>query len=98
LQRRGSLYYERTGSLADVADLLGDSRRVAADHYVYWLTEYRVGAFRGMVERQAAHANRVGPTTVPPPFSSSQAAPLQLRVPETKGRNGNTELRRDAGA
>jgi hypothetical protein len=24
-----------------VAELLGDSRRVAADHYVYALTEYR---------------------------------------------------------
>jgi hypothetical protein len=32
---------KRTGSLADLADLLGDSKRVAADHYVYALTEYR---------------------------------------------------------
>jgi hypothetical protein len=27
-------YYKRTGSLAEVAELLGDSKRVAADHYV----------------------------------------------------------------
>jgi hypothetical protein len=33
-RRRGSLYYKHTGSLADVAELLGDSKRVAADHYV----------------------------------------------------------------
>jgi integrase len=40
-RRRGSLHYKRTGSLADVATLLGDSKRVAADHYVYALTDYR---------------------------------------------------------
>jgi integrase len=40
-RRRGSLYYKRTGSLADVAELLGDSKRVAAEHYVYALTDYR---------------------------------------------------------
>lgn len=40
-RRRGSLYYKRTGSLAEVATLLGDSKRVAADHYVYALTDYR---------------------------------------------------------
>ena len=40
-RRRGSLHYKRTGSLAEVAELLGDSKRVAADHYVYALTEYR---------------------------------------------------------
>jgi integrase len=40
-RRRGSLYYKRTGSLAEVAELLGDSNRVAADHYVYALTDYR---------------------------------------------------------
>jgi integrase len=40
-RRRGSLHYKRTGSLADVAELLGDSKRVAADHYVYALTDYR---------------------------------------------------------
>jgi hypothetical protein len=39
--RRGSLYYKRTGSLAQVAELLGDSKRVAADHYVVALTDYR---------------------------------------------------------
>jgi len=33
--------YKRTSSLADVAELLGDSKRVAADHYVYALTDYR---------------------------------------------------------
>ena len=40
-RRRGSLHYKRTGSLADVAELLGDSKRVAAAHYVYSLTVYR---------------------------------------------------------
>ena len=40
-RRRGSLHYKRTSSLAEVAELLGDSKRVAADHYVYALTDYR---------------------------------------------------------
>jgi integrase len=40
-RRRGSLHYKRTGSLAEVAELLGDRKRVAADHYVYALTDYR---------------------------------------------------------
>jgi len=40
-RRRGSLHYKRTGSLTDVATLLGDSKRVAADHHVYALTDYR---------------------------------------------------------
>jgi integrase len=40
-RRRGSLHYKRTGSLAEVAELLGDSNRVAADHYVYALVDYR---------------------------------------------------------
>jgi integrase len=40
-RRRGSLHYKRTGSLAEVAELLGDSKRVAADHYVYALVDYR---------------------------------------------------------
>jgi hypothetical protein len=35
------LYYKRAGSLADVAELLGDSKRVASEHYVYALTDYR---------------------------------------------------------
>jgi integrase len=39
-RRRGSLHYKRTGSLAEVAELLGDSKRVAADHYVYALVDY----------------------------------------------------------
>jgi integrase len=39
-RRRGSLH-KHTGSLAEVAELLGDSKRVAADHYVYALTDYR---------------------------------------------------------
>jgi integrase len=49
-RRRGSLHYKRTGSLADVAELLGDSKRVAADHYVYALTDY------GEVDRTIALA------------------------------------------
>jgi hypothetical protein len=40
-RRRGSLHYKHTGSLAEVAELLGDSRTVAADHCVYALTDYR---------------------------------------------------------
>jgi hypothetical protein len=40
-RRRGSLSYHRTGSLVDVATLLGDSKRVAEDHYVYGLTDHR---------------------------------------------------------
>jgi len=40
-RRRGSLHYKRTGSLAEVAELLGDSKRVASDHYVYALTDHR---------------------------------------------------------
>jgi len=40
-RRRGSLHYERTASLAEVATLLGGSKRVAAEHYVYALTDYR---------------------------------------------------------
>jgi integrase len=49
-RRRGSLHYKRTGSLADVAELLGDSKRVASDHYVYALTDHRE------IERQPALA------------------------------------------
>ena len=33
-RRRGSLHYKRTGGLAEVAELLGDSKRVASEHYV----------------------------------------------------------------
>jgi integrase len=40
-RRRGSLHYKKTGSLAEVAALLRDSDRVAKDHYVYALTDYR---------------------------------------------------------
>ena len=52
-RRRGSLHYKRTGSLAEVAELLGDSKRVAADHYVYALTDYRE-VDRSIVLTQAA--------------------------------------------
>jgi hypothetical protein len=37
--RRGCLHHKRTGSLA--ADLLGDTKNVAAEHYIYALTDYR---------------------------------------------------------
>ena len=40
-RRRGALHYKRTGSLAEVAKRLGDSKRVAAEHYGYALTDYR---------------------------------------------------------
>ena len=52
-RRRGSLHYHRTSSLAEVAELLGDSKRVAADHYVYAMTDY------GEVDRSIALA-RIG--------------------------------------
>lgn len=50
-RRRGSLHYKRTGSLAEVAELLGDSKRVAADHYVYALVDYREVERRSTLER-----------------------------------------------
>jgi integrase len=40
-RRRGSLHYMRTGSRAEVAELIGDSKRVASDHYIYAMTDYR---------------------------------------------------------
>jgi hypothetical protein len=40
-RRRGCLHYKRTGSLAEVAEVLGDAKNVAAEHYVYALTDYR---------------------------------------------------------
>ena len=57
-RRRGSLYYKRTGSLAEVATLLGDSKRVAADHYVYALTDYReVDRSIALVRARAVHTS-----------------------------------------
>jgi integrase len=50
-RRRGSLLYKRTGSMAEVAELLGDSKRVAADHYVYALTDYREVDWSVVLER-----------------------------------------------
>jgi integrase len=50
-RRRGSLHYKRTGSLAEVAELLGDSKRVAADHYVYALVDYREADRRDALAR-----------------------------------------------
>jgi len=50
-RRRGSLHYKHTGSLAEVAELLGDSKRVAADHYVYALVDYREVERRLALER-----------------------------------------------
>jgi integrase len=50
-RRRGSLHYKRTGSLADVAELLGDSKRVAADHYVYALVDHREADRRPALRR-----------------------------------------------
>ena len=40
-RRRGSLHYKRTGSLAEVASSSATRKRVADDHYVYALTDYR---------------------------------------------------------
>ena len=47
-RRRGALHYKRTGSLAEVAELLGDSKRVAAEHYVYALTDYREAEYAAL--------------------------------------------------
>src|SRR3954453_125748 len=57
-RRRGSLYYKRTGSLADVAQLLGDSKRVAADHYVYALPDYREADYTTALRRHAGRRVR----------------------------------------
>lgn len=57
-RRRGSLHYKRTGSLADVAQLLGDSKRVAAEHYVYALTDYREADYASALHR-AGRVSRV---------------------------------------
>jgi hypothetical protein len=48
------LHYKRTGSLAEVAELPGDSKRVAADHYVYALVDYREVDRRPALERLSA--------------------------------------------
>jgi integrase len=50
-RRRGSLHYERTGSGARVAELLGDSKRVAEDHYVYLLTDFREADYHPALAR-----------------------------------------------
>ena len=50
-RRRGSLHYKRTSSLAEVAELLGDSKRVASDHYVYALVDHREVERRVALER-----------------------------------------------
>ena len=65
-RRRGSLHYKRTGSLAEVAELLGDSKRVAADHYVYALVDYT----RGRPATRVAAPFRLKPCQ-----SRSRAAP-----------------------
>ena len=45
---------QRTGSLAQVAELLADSKRVAAEHCVYALNDYReVGHSRTLARIQA---------------------------------------------
>ena len=54
-RRRGSLHYKRTGSQAEVAELIGDSKRVAADHYIYAMTDYRE------VDRSIALARAAAP-------------------------------------
>ena len=73
-RRRGSLHYKRTGSLAEVAELLGDSKRVAADHYVYALTDYReVDRDRTGVSDGSVVTGRAGPV----PDGSQEEAVLQ---------------------
>ena len=61
-RRRGSLHYKKTGSLAEVAELLGDSKRVAGEHYIFAMTDYRE------VDRTTVLARlRTEPTLVPTP-------------------------------
>jgi integrase len=50
-RRRGSLHYKKTGSLAEVAELLGDSKRVAEQHHVYALTDYREADYGKLLRR-----------------------------------------------
>ena len=64
-RRRGSLHYKRTGSLAEVAELLGDGKRVAAEHYVYALTDYRE-ADRSIALQRASSARVLSPVLSPP--------------------------------
>jgi hypothetical protein len=42
------------GSLAEVAELLGDSKRIAAAHYVYALVDYREVERGSVLERVRA--------------------------------------------
>jgi hypothetical protein len=43
-RRRGSLLQKHGYSLAEVAEALGDSKVVTAEHYVYALGDYREAA------------------------------------------------------
>jgi integrase len=69
-RRRGALHYKRTGSLAEVAELLGDSKRVAADHYVYAMVDYtevdRTIALARAVSLAPVASPGDGPVTAPP--------------------------------
>jgi len=71
-RRRGSQHYKRTGSLAEVAELLGDSKRVASDHYVYALTDH------GEIERQPALTASSPEPLARPPYMRyvRRAAPI----------------------
>lgn len=53
-RRRGSLLQKQGGSLAEVAELLGDTRVVAAEHYVFALGDYREVERAGVLERLQA--------------------------------------------
>jgi integrase len=75
-RRRGSLHYKRTGSLAEVAELLGDSKRVAADHYVYALTDYRevdrsIALARMVAQNVRRVLRRCGPRCGPRPAEAA---------------------------
>ena len=63
-RRRGSLHYKKTGSLAEVAELLGDSKRVAEQHYVYALTDYREADYGKLLERVRTVHTPVNPGEV----------------------------------
>jgi integrase len=68
-RRRGSLHYKKTGSLAEVAELLGDSKRVAADHYVYALTDYREADYSIALARCQARTDELA-RSIPPSVPS----------------------------
>ena len=50
-RRRGCLVYKATGSLAEAAEALGDTKRVAGEHYIYALTDYSEADYARILDR-----------------------------------------------